>query len=79
MDRASKERFSKKRRRIHINIIWAILFIILLPWISIIAKFEILNKILDLFDELMNRTINENGNAKKVDYLVKNYKIIIFE
>ena len=46
-------------------LILAILFGILLLWISIIPKFGILNKILDLLDELMNRANNENGNAMK--------------
>ena len=72
MDRDSKGRFSKKTEEgfkiifdvppIKRILIWAVLFGILLPWISVISKFEILNKLLSLFDELMNRTINENGN-----------------
>ena len=63
MDRDSKGRFSKKTEEgfkiifdipsIKRIIIWALLFGILLPWISIITKFEILNKLLSLFD-LMN-------------------------
>ena len=75
MDRDSKGRFSKKAEegiRIIFDIpsikrilIWVISFGILLPWISIIAKFEILNKLLSLFDELMDGKINENGNSKK--------------
>ena len=64
MERDSRGRFSKKTEEgfkiifdippIKRIIIWALLFGILLPWISIIAKFEILNKLLSLFDELMN-------------------------
>ena len=46
-------------------IFWIIISAALLPWISIISKFEVLKKILDLFDELMNPSINENGNSKK--------------
>ena len=75
MDRDSKGRFSKKAEegfRIIFDIpsikrilIWVISFGILLPWISIIAKFEILNKLLSLFDELMDGKINENDNSKK--------------
>ena len=75
MERDSKGRFSKKGedglkllfdvppiRRI---IFWIFISTVLLPWISIICKFEVLKKILDLFDELMNPSINENGNSKK--------------
>lgn len=75
MERDSKGRFSKKGedglkiifdvppiRRI---IFWIFIFAVLLPWISIIARFELLRKILDIFDELMNPSINENGNTKK--------------
>ena len=75
MEWDSKGRFSKKGedglkitfdvppiRRI---IFWIIISTVLLPWISIICKFEVLKKILDLFDELMNPSINENGNSKK--------------
>ena len=75
MDRDSKGRFSKKAEEgfriifdmpsIKRILIWVISFGILLPWISIIAKFEILNKLLSLFDELMDGKINENGNSKK--------------
>ena len=64
MERDSRGRFSKKTEEgfkiifdippIKRIIIWALLFGILLPWISIIAKFAILNKLLSLFDELMN-------------------------
>ena len=75
MDRDYKGRFSKKTEEgfkiifdipsIKRILIWLLLFGILLPWILIISKFEILNKLFSLFDELMNRTINENGNSKK--------------
>ena len=75
MDRDSKGRFSKKAEEgfkiifdipsIKRILIWVISFGILLPWISIIAKFEILNKLLSLFDELMDGKINENGGSKK--------------
>ena len=34
-------------------------------WISIIAKFEILNKLLSLFDELMSGKTTEDGYSKK--------------
>ena len=75
MERDSKGRFSKKgddEFKIAFNIppikrIILCLFIVavLLPWLSILAKFEVLNKILNLFDELMNSSIIENGNTKK--------------
>ena len=74
-NRDAKGRFSKKAEEgfkiifdipsIKRILIWLVLFGILLPWISIIAKFEILNKLLSLFDELMDGKINENGNSKK--------------
>ena len=75
MDRDHKGRFSKKTEEgfkiifdvppIKRILIWVVLFGILLPWISIIAKFEIINKLLSLFDELMDGKINENVNSKK--------------
>ena len=80
MERDSKGRFSKKGDdgfKIAFNIpsikriiLWLFIVAVLLPWLSILAKFEVLNKILNLFDELMNSSIIENGNTKKVDYLV---------
>ena len=83
MDRDSKGRFSKKAEegfRIIFDIpsikrilIWVISFGILLSWISIIAKFEILNKLLSLFDELMEEKLMKMIIQRKVVYLVKNY------
>ena len=74
-NRDAKGRFSKKAEEgfkiifdipsIKRILIWLALFGILLPCISIIAKFEIINKLLSLFDELMDGKINENGNSKK--------------
>ena len=61
MERDSKGRFSKKGDdgfKIAFNIppikriiLWLFIVAILLPWLSILAKFEVLNKILNLFDE----------------------------
>ena len=75
MERDSKRRFSKKGDdgfKIAFNIppikriiVWLFIVAILLPCLSIIAKFKVLNKILNLFDELMNSSIIENGNTKK--------------
>ena len=75
MERDSKGRFSKKGDdgfKIAFNIpptkriiLWLFIVAILLPWLSILAKFEVLNKILNLFDELMNSSIIENGNTTK--------------
>ena len=83
MERDFKGRFSKKAEegfKIIFDIpsfkrilIWVVLFGILLPWRAIIAKFEILNKLLSLFDELMDGKINENGNSKKRGLFFKNY------
>ena len=83
MDRDSKGRFSKKAEEgfkiifdipsIKRILIWVVLFGILLPWISIIAKFEILNKLLSLFDELMEEKSMKMIIQRKVVYLVKNY------
>ena len=75
MERDSKGRFFKKGDdgfKIAFNIppikriiLWLFIVAVLLPWLSILAKFEVLNKILNLFDELMNSSIIENGNTKK--------------
>ena len=83
MDRDSKGRFFKKTEEgfkiifdipsIKRILIWVISFGILLPWISIIAKFEILNKLLSLFDELMEEKSMKMIIQRKVVYLVKNY------
>lgn len=75
MERDSKGRFSKKGddgckitfdvppfKRI---ILWMFIVAVLLPWLSLIAKLEVLKKLLNLFDELMNPPIIENGNTKK--------------
>ena len=75
MERDSKGRFSKKGddgfkiafdippiKRI---ILWIFIAAVLLPWLSLLAKFEVLKKFLNLFDELMNSSIIENGNTKK--------------
>ena len=75
MERDSKGRFSKKGDdgfKIAFNIppikriiLWLFIVAVLLPWLSILAKSEFLNKILNLFDELMNSSMVENGNTKK--------------
>ena len=38
---------------------------VLLPWLSLIAKLEVLKKLLNLFDELMNPPIIEKRKKKK--------------
>ncbi len=75
MERDKNGRFSKKAEEgtklifdippIKKILIWLIIFGVLLPWMSILSKFDVLTKILNLFDDLMNPTANENGNAKK--------------
>ena len=75
MERDKNGRFSKKTDEgiklifdippIKKILIWLIIFGILLPWMSILSKFDVPTKILKLFDELMNPISNENGNTKK--------------
>ena len=79
MELDSKGRFSKKGDdgfKIAFNIppikriiLWLFIIAVLLPWLSILAKFEDLNKILNLFDELMNSSIIENGNTKRSGFI----------
>ena len=75
MERDSKGRFSKKgddRFKITFDvpsfkkiILWIFIAALLLPWLSLLAKFEVLKRLLNLFDELMNSSSIENGNSKK--------------
>ena len=51
---------SIKRILIWITMIW-----IFIPWITIISKFDILKKILDLFDCLFAKSNEENDETTK--------------
>ena len=74
MKRDTKGRFTKKCEEgvkiilgipsIKKIVIWILLIAILMRWISIIAKYNIFKKILNLFDKLI-RTINEDAASPK--------------
>ena len=78
MKRDTKGRFTKKCEEgvkiilgipsIKKIVIWILLIAIFMPWISIIAKYNIFKKILNLFDKLI-RTINEDDASLKKDGL----------
>lgn len=44
---------------------WLLLMVLLLPWISIICRLDILKKILSLFDDLMNIAKEEQKETTK--------------
>jgi len=84
--RDEKGRFSKRNDNedsdfiikfpsIKIIIYYAILIIIFLPWLTILSKLKILEKILSIFELLLNgfngksEEISENG--KKMDFSIK--------
>ena len=53
MPRDNKGRFAKACED-SIIILWRLILLILMPWISIITRFNLPKKILELFDELIN-------------------------
>ena len=79
MERDTKGRFSKKCEedfKIVLGfpsfkkvIVWALIIIILMPWMSFLWKFSLIKKIMDLFDEIISLTPNtpnsESDGAKK--------------
>lgn len=53
-------------------IYWILILAILFPWIAIISKFNFLNKILELFENLMSKTSNNDAEpSKKMAYFIK--------
>ena len=44
---------------------WMILLIILMPWISIISRLEILQKVLSIFEDLISKTKSEEKETPK--------------
>ena len=51
--------------------IWIIIFAIMMPWISIIIKNNMFQKLLDAFDALLKQTDTEQVSQKKMDYFHK--------
>ena len=73
MERDTKGRFSKKSDeefKIILGfpsfkkiIVWTLIIIILMPWMSFLWKFSIIKKIMDLFDEIISLTPNNPDNG----------------
>ena len=50
---------------------WIIISAIMMPWISIIIKNNMFQKLLDAFDALLKQTDTEQVSQKKMDYFHK--------
>ena len=81
MSRDKKGRFKKDNEGFNITfnlpslkstIYWIIIIALLMPWIIIFLRFEILQKIIKKFEELLLVNTTENdGTPKKTDYFIK--------
>ena len=46
-------------------VIWIVIIWVFMPWITIISKFDVLKKILDLFECLFTKSNDENDETTK--------------
>ena len=46
-------------------IVWLAILWVILPWITIISKYNIINNIFDIFDRLVSKTNGETDDATK--------------
>ena len=46
-------------------LIWIVIIWVFMPWITIISKFDVLKKILDLFECLFTKSNDENDETTK--------------
>ena len=54
-----------------------IIAFILLPWVSILSKFNVLRKILDYFEFLLKIGNEEDSTTKKMDYFINSDLILL--
>jgi len=78
--RDSKGRFSKKKDDSELILAfpspktiinWIIILFIFFPWLVILSKFNLLERVLSLFDSLFKKADEPTTDRKKMDYFIK--------
>ena len=55
---------------------WLLIFLIIMPWISVIVRYNIIVKLFNKFEEFITISTTEDTEApKKMDYFIKNVYI----
>ena len=78
--RDAKGRFSKKEDDSELILAfpslktilnWIIILFIFFPWFAILSKFNLLERVLSIFDSLFKKADEPAADGKKMDYFIK--------